>query len=156
MSNKSKEATIIEAGKGRQLNVLGHTVNVMLGSAETQGDSFVFEAISPAGLVVPPHVHENEDEYGYIAEGVYEIYLGEHTYEARIGAMLYFPRHIPHGFRNIGSTTDKMIWISTPGARVESFFNELGALPTDAPPDMQEVASIFARYDMQVFPPPGM
>ncbi|MBW7882513.1 MAG: cupin domain-containing protein [Caldilineaceae bacterium] len=154
MSSNSKQATIVEAGKGRKLNVLGHTVNVVLGSRESQGDSFVFEAISPAGLVVPPHIHENEDEYGYIAEGVYEIYLDGRTYEATAGAFLYFPRHSAHGFRNIGSTTGKMIWISTPGASVERFFDELGALPADAPPDLQKVAGIFTKYNMQVLPPP--
>jgi mannose-6-phosphate isomerase-like protein (cupin superfamily) len=156
MLSKAKQAAIVDAGEGRKLNVLGHTVNVLLGSAKTQGDSFVFEAISPAGLVVPPHLHENEDEYGYIVEGSYEIYLGEHTYEAGAGAVLYFPRHISHGFRNIGSTTGKMIWVSTPGAAVERFFDELGALPANVPPDMQKLVDIFARYDMQVFPPPAM
>lgn len=156
MSSESKQAQIIDAGKGRKLNVLGHVVNVMLTSADTQGASYVFEAISPAGLVVPPHRHEHEDEYGYIAEGVYEIYLNGQTYEAQAGAVLYFPRHSAHGFRNIGATTGKMIWLSTPGAQVECFFDELGALPVDAPPDMEKVAGIFAKYDMQVFPLPGM
>ena len=156
MSSKSKQATIVDAGKGRQLNVLGHTVNVMLANADTQGDSFVFETISPPGFVVPPHVHQHEDEYGYIAEGVFEIFLNQRTYEAKTGAVLYFPRYSAHGFRNIGSTPGKMIWISAPGANVEPFFNELGALPTDVPPDMQQVEGIFTKYDMQVFPPPGL
>ena len=156
MPVKPKQGTIIDAGKGRKLNVLGHVVNVMLASADTNGESFVFEAISPAGGVVPPHVHQHEDEYGYIAEGVYEIFLDGHTYKAETGAVLYFPRFVPHGFRNIGSAPGKMIWISTPGDKVELFFDELGALPADAPPDMQKVVGIFAKYDMQVFPPPGL
>jgi quercetin dioxygenase-like cupin family protein len=155
MSNKSKQATTIDAGQGRQLNVLGHTVTVKLGSAETQGDSFVFATISPPGLFVPPHVHENEDEYGYIIEGVFEVFLDGRTYEARTGAVLHCPRHTSHGFRNIGSTPGKMIWLSTPGASVERFFDELGALPADAPPDMQKVVGIFAKYSIQVLPPPG-
>jgi quercetin dioxygenase-like cupin family protein len=156
MSSKSKQATIVDAEQGRRLNVLGHVVNVMLTSADTQGDSFVFEAISPAGGIVPPHVHEHEDEYGYIAEGVFEIFLNGRTYEAKTGAVLHFPRCAAHGFRNIGSTPGKTIWISTPGAQVERFFDELGALPSDAPPDMEKVVGIFTKYDMQVFPPPGL
>jgi hypothetical protein len=44
----------------------------------------------------------------------------------------------------------------TPGANVDLFFAELGALPVDAPPDLEKVAAIFAKYDIQVLPPPGM
>lgn len=155
MPGKSKQATIIDAGEGRKFHVLGHTVSVMLGSAETQGDSFVFEAISPPGLFVPPHVHKYEDEYGYITGGVYEIFIDGRIYTARTGAVLHCPRHTSHGFRNIGSTPGKMIWLSTPGASVERFFDELGALPADAPPDMEKVAGIFDNYSIQVLPLPG-
>lgn len=154
MSSKSKQATVVETGKGRKLNVLGHVVNVMLGSAETQGDHFAFEVITPAGQFVPPHVHEYEDEYGYIVEGIYEFFLDGRTYEAKTGAVLYCPRHTSHGFRNIGPTPGKMIWFANPGANDERSFDELGALPADAPPDVQKLVDIFAKYGMQVLPPP--
>jgi mannose-6-phosphate isomerase-like protein (cupin superfamily) len=156
MSSKSKQAMVIDAGKARKLNVLGHIVNVMLGSAETQGDSFVFEVITPAGHFVPPHIHEHEDEYGYIIEGAYQFFLDGRTYEAKTGDVLYCPRYVSHGFRNIGSTPGKTIWIGTPGANDEHLFNELGALPADAPPDMQKLVGIFSKYGMQVLPPPGL
>jgi quercetin dioxygenase-like cupin family protein len=155
MSTESKQAATIAAGQGRQLNVLGHTVTVMLGSAETRGDSYVFEVISPAGGVVPPHVHEHEDEYGYIVEGVWEVFLDGRTGEAKPGAVIHCPRRTSHGFRNVGPTPGKMVWLSTPGAAVERFFDELGALPADAPPDMQKVVGIFTKYDIQVLPPPA-
>jgi quercetin dioxygenase-like cupin family protein len=156
MSSNSKQAAITDTGEGRKLNVLGHAVTVRLPSADTNGDSWVFEVITPPGLAVPPHVHEYEDEYGYIIEGVWEVFLDGRTYEAKSGAVLHCPRHTSHGFRNIGSTTGKMIWLSTPGAAVERFFDELGALPADAPPDMEKVVGIFAKYSIQVVPPPGM
>ena len=155
MSGQSKQTAIIDAGAGRTLNVLGHVVKVMLSSADTQGQSFVFETISAPGLFVPPHAHEHEDEYGYVVEGVFEVFVDGQIHEAKTGAVLYFPRHVAHGFRNSGSTPGKMIWISTPGANVDPFFEELGALPADAPPDMEKVMGIFARHDMLVFPPPG-
>jgi mannose-6-phosphate isomerase-like protein (cupin superfamily) len=104
---------------------------------------------------IPPHAHEYEDEYGYIIEGVWEVFLDGRTYEARTGTGLHCPRHTSHGFRNIGSTPGKMIWISTPGASVERFFDELGALPADAPPDMQKIVDIFTKYSIQVLPSVG-
>ena len=63
MSSESKQATVIDSGEGRRLNVLGHAVTVRLPSVDTHGDSYVFEVITPPGLAVPPHVHEYEDEY---------------------------------------------------------------------------------------------
>ena len=156
MLSESKQATLVNAGGGRTLNVLGHTFNVLLGSAETHGDGYIFEVITPAGHVVPPHLHEHEDEYGYVAEGTFEVFLDGRSYEAKSGAILHFPRCIAHGFRNIGSTPGKTIWISTPGANVEPFLDELAALPANVPPDMEKMEGIFAKYDMKVFPPPGM
>jgi quercetin dioxygenase-like cupin family protein len=155
MPNNTKQATVVKSGEVRQLNVLGHPFTMLLTSADTQGDSFMFEVISPPGAVVPPHVHQHEDEYGYIAEGIYEVILDGRTYEAKAGGVLHCPRQTSHGFRNIGSTPAKMIWVSTPGANVERFFTDLAALPADAPPDMEKVISIFAKYDIQVAPPPG-
>lgn len=156
MSTQTAQAAIIEAGEGRKLNVLGHAVTVRIPSANTNGDSWMFEVISPPGMAVPPHVHEYEDEYGYIIEGVWEIILDGQIYEATAGAVVHCPRHTSHGFRNIGSTTGKMLWISTPGAAVERFFEELGALPADAPPDMEKIAGIFAKYSIGIVPAPSM
>lgn len=154
MSNQPKQASSIAAGAGRQLNVLGHVVNIMLGSAETQGDCYVFEVISPPGRFVPPHVHEHEDEYGYLVEGAWEVFLDGRIFQAQPGAVIHCPRHTAHGFRNIGTTPGKMIWVATPGANDERFFVELGALPADAPPNMQKVMGIFTKYGVQALPPP--
>ena len=153
MSSQPRQAIVVTPAESRKLHVLGHVVNVKLGKAETGGDSYVFEVISPAGLSVPPHAHRNEDEVGYVTEGAYECILGDRTYVANAGDVVYGPRHIAHGFRNIGSTTAKMVWVSTPGAAVESFFNDLGALPADAPPDMQKLMAIFNKYEIAIAAP---
>lgn len=155
MLNQAKTATINFAGEGRKLNILGHDVRLMLSKAETGGDGYIFEVNTPAGHGIPPHVHEREDEYIYIVEGTFEVFLNGRTHEAAAGSLLHFPRYIPHGFRNIGSAVGKTIWTITPGANFESFFDELDALPA-GPPDMQQVVGIFAKYGMEVLPPPGL
>jgi quercetin dioxygenase-like cupin family protein len=155
MPIQSKQATITFGGEGRPLNILGHRVTVLLSKAETNGDGYVFAVSTPAGHSIPPHVHEREDEYIYVAEGTFEIFLNGRTHEAGAGSLLHFPRYIPHGFRNIGATPGKTIWTVTPGANFETFFDELDALPP-GPPDMQQVVGIFAKYGMEVLPPPGL
>jgi quercetin dioxygenase-like cupin family protein len=155
MPIQSKQATITFSGEGRSLNILGHSVTSLLSKAETNGDSYVFAVSTPAGHGIPPHVHEREDEYIYVVEGIFEVFLNGRTHEASAGSLLHFPRYIPHGFRNIGATPGKTIWTVTPGASFEAFFDELDALPP-GPPDMQKVVGIFAKYGMEVLPPPGL
>ena len=155
MLTKTKEATVIQSGEGRKMNVLGHTITVKLTQQETEGEYYVFEVITPPGHGIPPHVHKNEDEVIQVIEGEYEIMLGEQTLQARTGALIHFPRYIPHSFRNVAATAGKTLWTVVPGAKFEKFFEELGSLPTDGPPDMGKVVAIFNKYDMEVLPPPG-
>ncbi len=156
MSMKTKEATVVRPNEGQLLNILGHTATLKLTSRETSGDAYVFEITTPPGHGIPPHIHRSEDEYIYVLEGSFEIFLNGQTFEANQGAMIYFPRHIAHGFHNNGVTVGRTLWTVVPGGSFEQFFAELGALPLDAPPDMQRVAAIFARYGMEVLPPPGL
>jgi quercetin dioxygenase-like cupin family protein len=155
-SIQSKTATVVRPNEGQMLNILGHTATLKLTSKESMGDAYLFEITTPPGHGIPPHVHQHEDEYIYVLEGSFEIFLDGKTQIANSGALLYFPRHIAHGFRNIGSSVGKTLWTVVPGRSFEQFFAELGALPTDAPPDMQKVVAIFARYGMEVLPPPGL
>jgi quercetin dioxygenase-like cupin family protein len=155
-SMQTKEATVVRPSEGQILNILGHTATLKLTSRHTNGDAYLFEVMTPPGHAIPPHVHQHEDEYIYVLEGSYEIFLDGKTYEATQGAMIYFPRHIAHGFRNTGSSAGRTLWTVVPGGSFEQFFTELGALPADAPPDMQKVVAIFKRYGMDVLPPPGL
>jgi quercetin dioxygenase-like cupin family protein len=154
MLTETKAATVVQSGQGRPLNILGHAVTIKLAQQETDGNYYVFEVVTPPGHGIPPHVHSREDEIIQVIEGEYEILLGEQTYQAKPGATLHFPRHIPHGFRNVGSTPGTTFWTVIPGANFEQFFEELGALPA-GPPDMAKVVAIFGKYGMEVLPPPG-
>ncbi len=142
-------ATVVAATQGRKLNVLGHSITIKLARTETLGHHYVFECVTPPGLGIPPHVHDREDEIIYVAEGEYRIMLGDKMYDAKAGDYMYFPRHIPHGFQNVGSRAGKTLWTVVPGGNFESFFEELAALPAGEP-DMGKVVAIFAAYGMKV------
>lgn len=155
MLTATKKALVISSDAGQKLNVLGHAITAKLTSQETDGDNYVFEVVSPPGAGIPPHVHQQEDEVIYIADGVYEIFLNGEIYQAQPGDWLHFPRFIPHGFQNVGIKPGRTLWVVTPGGNFEEFFAELGALPADQPPDMAKVVEIFGRYDIEILPPPG-
>ena len=153
MSVKEKEPIIIKAGEGKKMRVIGNDVTVKLTAQQTAGEYYLFEVITPPGVGVPPHVHSNEDEIIEVVDGEFEFFLGGQTYRATAGSLVHFPRHVPHAFMNVGSIPGKTQWTVIPGSGFEQFFDELGALP-DGPPDLEKVAAIFAKYDMEILPPP--
>jgi quercetin dioxygenase-like cupin family protein len=154
MLAKEKEALLVQAGAGKKMQVIGNEVTVKLAAAETGGEYYVFEVITPAGLGVPPHVHQHEDEIIEVVDGEFEFMLGGQIYQGTAGSLVHFPRGLPHAFTNVGSTPGKTMWTVIPGRNFEQFFDELGALPA-GPPDLAKVAAIFSKYDIEILPPPG-
>lgn len=150
MTTNTKTALIVPPNEGRELFVLGHSVKYKLGQAETNGDNYVFEALTPAGVGIPPHVHQHEDEVIYIIDGEYEIFFDGKKQRASAGAILHFPRRIPHGFQNVGAKLGRTLWVVNPGANFERFFEEINTLPRNAPPDMNKVVAIFKKYDIEI------
>lgn len=65
MESTKGKALIVPVMQGRKMHVIGHDVSLKLSSHETGGNYYVFEAVSPPGAGVPPHVHEHEDEIGH-------------------------------------------------------------------------------------------
>ena len=154
VGSTTKEASVIQSGEGRKLNILGHTATIKLAQHTTEGEYYVFEVVTPPGHGIPPHVHSREDEIIHVLEGEYEIQLGDQTYQVKAGGLLHFPRYIPHAFRNVGRESGTTLWTVIPGGNFEKFFEELGALPVGGPPDMAKVAAIFGSYGMEVLPLP--
>jgi quercetin dioxygenase-like cupin family protein len=65
-----------------------------------------------------------------------EFVLGERTLSASAGSVVYCPRGVLHGFRNVGTTPSRMVVIITPGG-LEKFFEEVGDPVTNpsSPPE---------------------
>ena len=152
MQTTNQKATVSVAGEGKKFNVLGHAVTVVLSKQETGGNYYVFEVVTPPGMGIPPHVHDREDELIYVTEGEFGIMLGDKQFMAKAGDEIFFPRHIPHAFQNIGTKAGKTLWTVVPGGNFEEFFDKLGALPAGEP-DLQKVAEIFAAYGMKILIP---
>jgi Cupin domain len=52
-------------------NILGHTYWL---KAECDG-CFIFETLDPPGTFVPPHIHPTQDEFIYMLDGTFDLYL---------------------------------------------------------------------------------
>jgi mannose-6-phosphate isomerase-like protein (cupin superfamily) len=77
-------------------NILGHTYWL---KAESDG-CFIFETLDPPGTFVPPHIHPTQDEFIYMLEGTFDLYLDGAWTKASAGDLVRMPRGLPHGYYN--------------------------------------------------------
>src|SRR5678815_5768750 len=85
----------------RDRNILGHTYWLKAQSEEC----FAFETLDPPGTFVPPHIHPTQDEFIYMLEGTFELYLDGAWTKAGPGDLVRMPKGLPHGYYNPVSYT---------------------------------------------------
>ena len=57
--------------------------------------------------------HQGE-EMGFVLEGELELSVARKTFNVKKGDSFFFLSHLPHGYRNPGSVTAKVLWVNTP------------------------------------------
>jgi quercetin dioxygenase-like cupin family protein len=115
---------ITPAGSGSDdvvWRILGHTYYL---KAETAA-MFAFETVDPPGTYVPPHIHPTQDEFIYVLENRFDLYLDGQHVVAKQGDLVRMPAGIPHGYYNISDNTTRAIFWVTPGRRLRELFDVL-------------------------------
>lgn len=132
-----------ESFGGRTWNVLGHTY-----LAKTYSEtSFAWLSIDPAATGVPPHVHTTQDEFIYVLEGVYTLYLDGEWTSAGPGDVVRMPKNLPHAYYNRGDgPATSVFWVS-PAGQLATLFDELHDLA-----DPVEVVRRSALRDVNFLP----
>lgn len=77
-------------------------------------------------MLIPPHVHEREDEMTIVVSGRLGARVGDQEYELGSGGVLLKPRGIPHALWNPTDEPQVLLEYITPGAYV-AFFEEVAA-----------------------------
>ncbi|MEH2169606.1 MAG: cupin domain-containing protein [Nostoc sp.] len=98
------------------------------------------------GQGVPPHIHQDEDEWLYVKEGNLQITVGDHIYgpneipgvnapkdilhaiDAPAGTLIYGPRYRLHGVLNISDEPAKLLVAWNPPG-FEDIFKAPGIIP---------------------------
>ncbi len=100
------------------------------------------------------HVHTREDEAVYVIEGVLTVRVGQETFEAAAGTLVWLPRGEPHTFANLSEQRVRAFGVITP-AGLEGMFRETEAYFASlvGPPDPQMLSDIGARYGVTALGP---
>lgn len=144
---------ILAPGEERAVWVFEELMEFKVTGAETNGSFSLWVDTPLPGYGPPLHVHHREDEAFLVLEGDIVFSDGERRIEAKPGTWVWVPRGTPHAFKNVGSSSAKMVVVATP-AGVEGFFLEAGQPAEDRttppPPDPERIVEVAARYGTEV------
>ena len=144
---------VLEPGGGERLRFLGaSTMLIKLDGATNPGLAF-YEYVSEPGVTGPPqHVHHAHDETFFVVDGEYEFTSGRERLPMPTGSFLYVPRGTPHTFRNAGADLGRIVGTFNP-PRFANYFRDLSAIisATGGPPDHEEWADLYRRYETTFF-----
>lgn len=140
-------AGITRAGEGFDgtvWNVLGHTYWFKANS----DSAFSFETYDPPGTFVPPHIHPTQDEFIYVLEGTFDLYLDGQWLKAGVGDLVCMPKGKPHAYYNRTDKPNRAIFWVSPGRKLKELFDQLHDLT-----DPEEVVRRSAACEVDFLPP---
>ena len=92
---------------------------IRLDAGQTGGRLAVHEHRLPGGFSSPLHAHLEDDEVFYVLEGELTAHLDGADERAPTGAVVLFPRGVPHAFR-VESPTARVLAVNTPAGHERS------------------------------------
>ena len=119
----------VDAGKDRFDKTIspfeGDNFYTKISTKDTDGDMYMFEStrIKEGGPIL--HTHYDTDEFWYVLQGEFLIKVGDKTYNAKAGDLVFGPRMVPHTFAKIGQGEAKIIICHQPAGKMEEYFKKL-------------------------------
>jgi mannose-6-phosphate isomerase-like protein (cupin superfamily) len=151
-------AYLMKADEGEAIWFAGALMILKAAGEQTDGRFAFLDQRVPADYAAPLHVHHCEDEAWYVLDGQVTFYCGDETFTARPGAWIFLPKDVPHAFR-VGAAGGRLLTFSAP-ADFANFVKAAGEpaprleTPPPAPPDLEQLAAIAARYGIELLGPP--
>jgi mannose-6-phosphate isomerase-like protein (cupin superfamily) len=138
----------VHCKEGDCWNVVGDRVICRVAGASTNATYSIVEVQSPPGGGPPFHIHQQEDELFLVVEGEFEICIGDRTIRALSGSAVMGQRGTPHRYRNVGSSTGRLLVTLIP-AGFEEYFRELHEHATDGDTSPVSMVKLGQRYGLE-------
>jgi quercetin dioxygenase-like cupin family protein len=110
MGERIKGRTLVARDEGDDAD----GVLIKLYGEETNGAVSIIEQPFAPGLLLPPHVHQN-DVWLYVLEGEMHAWVGDEVVKAAPGCWVLKPRRVPYTMWNAGPEPPRIIELYTPG-----------------------------------------
>jgi mannose-6-phosphate isomerase-like protein (cupin superfamily) len=129
---RANEGEILQRGKG-------NTVTIKVDPKTGSPSMAIGTQLLDAGVGIPVHMHEHEDEVLFVHEGGGVAVLGGERKVIGKGDTVYIPHGVWHGVET-KDTGVNLLWVVTPPG-LEGFFREISS-PLGAPPKVLTPAQI--------------
>jgi quercetin 2,3-dioxygenase len=96
------------------------------------------------------HLHYEQDEWFFVAEGEFVIEVGEKQWRMGSGDSLLAPRRVPHVWAHVGGGCGRLLIVFQPAGLMEAFFREVtkaNAMPLPNP-------ALWRAHGMELLGPP--
>jgi mannose-6-phosphate isomerase-like protein (cupin superfamily) len=142
------EPIVWKPGDGEAITVLGNTLILKAGAADTDGGLMLMEYTVGPGFPDPPaHSHEHTFDMFFVLEGELLMRLGDETVTAPAGSFVLVPPGTVHTFSNPGAEPVRYLSLMTPGG-FEQYFRDLQEALGDGPPDPAVLGELMSHYDV--------
>ena len=96
------------------------------------------------------HLHFDQDEWFYAAEGEFVVEVGAERFTLQPGDSLLAPRQVPHVWAHIGDARGRMLIAFMPAGQMEAFFREVTKANAMPPQDPE----LWRAHGMALLGPP--
>ena len=125
--------------------------DLKISATDTAGMISMFEYTGNAKTGPPLHIHKDQDEIFYIAEGEYLFQLGDEKFKAIAGDTIFGVRNVPHTWIQL-SPKGKIVYLVQPAGKMEEFFSKINELK--GPLSDELAKKIHHDHGMEVLGPP--
>ncbi len=140
-------ASIVRAGAGEALAVLGTQVRFLCEAARTDRRFSLMEVTLPRDQGPPPHDHPWDEAY-YVVAGRVRFVLDERIEIVEAGDFIYAPAGTVHGFCGAGDHPARVLVLDVP-ATAEGFFRDVAREVNSLPADLAKVPAIGLRHRLR-------
>jgi quercetin dioxygenase-like cupin family protein len=109
---------VVPAAGGRRLDMTtpGRFAALKLLGHETNESIMLFEETVPAGTKSLFHLHRDSDEVAWVLRGEVTFKIDVEITVGGPGTCAFFPRNLPHAWKNSGGETARVLFLYTPAA----------------------------------------
>lgn len=133
------------------IHVFGEPIEILVTSRSTNYTCCAGVQTCLPGGGPPPHKHEREEETFIVIEGEFELFTGQGWTPFALGEAKCSLRGEYHGFRNVGTTVGKMMFVTNAGG-LDEYFASISAL--ELPRDSDRLTEISKQYGYVFLPRP--
>jgi quercetin dioxygenase-like cupin family protein len=113
--------------EGEAFWLFGMLATIKIGADDTAGRYCLIDVEVPPGVGSPWHVHRDEDEWFFVHDGEFTLYIGDARLTLTAGGFAFGPKGVPHTF--IGGPHGGKMLAGCNGAKFEGLLREIAEPP---------------------------